>query len=135
MRKKEQKVWDAMKGKAPFNFWLQRVENLVGDGIPDVHIMNNVGCWLWVELKAAILPKRETSKMLGTDGLRQSQINWHVKAASKMARAYILTRDDKGGLYLHHCSIAKRFNDLTVTEFREESIASTWVEIFTELSE
>lgn len=133
MRLKEQKVWDTMRTKAPRSLWLQRVENLVGEGIPDVHSVASGGHLSWIELKAAILPKRPTSKLLGTDGLRQSQINWHVKAASKGAPAYILIRDNKGALYFLHCTWAKMINDMTAGELREKSIAATWEEIFNEL--
>ena len=43
MRKAEQKVWDAMKRNAPKGIWMQRVENLAGDGMPDVYVEGALG--------------------------------------------------------------------------------------------
>lgn len=134
MRLAEQRVWDAMRKAAPSGFWVQRVENLVGEGIPDVHVMNAQGAMAWVELKAGKLPKRGTTRVLGGNGLRPSQINWHVKAASLGASVYTVLRVEGGELFMLHCTHAATINEMTAEELRAESIAGTWEEIYTELS-
>ena len=63
MRKAEQKVWDTMKRKAPKELWLQRIENIVGDGMTDVHSSHTTGREKWIELKAGKLPKRTTTPL------------------------------------------------------------------------
>ena len=94
MRKAEQKVWDSMKRASKRlcpRIWMQRIENIAGDGMPDVFISGNSRS-AWVELKAAKLPKRATTKLQMTDGVRQSQINWHRKAATVGLVSYVLIR-------------------------------------------
>ena len=58
MRLKEQRLWDAMRKAAPKGVWLQRVENIVVDGMPDVYAVETEGGACWVELKAPVRPKR-----------------------------------------------------------------------------
>ena len=136
MRKAEQKVWDAMKRRAPKDFWLQRVENLAGEGMPDVYVSRLSG-GPWVELKAAKLPKRATTKVMGDDGVRTSQRNWHMKAATKGIRSYILLRIDHPDHLrlplLFHGTWADDINEWTYAELYGASVARGWIEIFEEL--
>jgi len=134
MRLKEQRLWDSMRKNAPRGLWLQRIENLVGDGIPDVLLMGADGVTTWIELKAPTAPQRKTTKLLGKEGLRQSQINWHVKAASKGVRSYVLSRDDQGELLLFHGALAKDLNAMPHGEMRLAAIAKTWSDIFEVIS-
>lgn len=134
MRKPEQKVWDTMRQRAPVKVWLERVENVVADGMPDVHVLME-GKMAWVELKHAVLPKRETTRVLGNKGLRQSQINWHLKAAAKSLPVYTVIRDDKGALYMIHASYAETINDMTRAELNDASIGCEWPGIFKMLQE
>ena len=129
MRKPEQKVYDRMKRTAPKTLWLQRVENLCGEGMPDVYY-DGPTTHGWVELKAANLPKRETSKLLGSKGLRQSQINWLLKANTKCAPAFILIQDNEGQLYLFTADHAAALNDYTVQEARAKGAVRGWNSIF-----
>lgn len=57
---------------------MERIENLVGVGRPDVDTLVN-GSFLPMELKAVKgWPVRETTKVLGRAGLRLEQRNWHL---------------------------------------------------------
>lgn len=133
MRKDEQRVWDTMKRNAPDGLWMERVENMVADGMPDLW----VGSMLrhcWVELKAAKMPKRVTTPLLGSDGLRTSQMNWHRKAHARGLPVYTLTRDDKGGLYLVGCEHSDDLNAMPAVVMMQHSLADNWVDIFKELT-
>lgn len=130
MRKAEQKVWDAMKRAAPKSLWMQRVENLAGDGMPDVYVEGP-----WVELKAAKLPKRSTTRLQYSEGVRTSQVNWHLKAETRGVVSYILIRVEElprepmlllGGF-------AKCVNDFTLTETKAAACAIGWKAIFERL--
>jgi hypothetical protein len=133
VRLKEQRLWDAMKRAAPKEFWLQRVENVVGDGMPDVHSCCRVSCaasLTWVELKAVTRPKRIATRFLGNEGLRTSQISWHMKAASMSVRSFVLVRDDHKALYLVQGKFADAMNEWDLPTFESHSIAGNWKEIF-----
>lgn len=130
MRLPEQRLWDAMRKNCPADLWLERVENLVGDGMPDVAVVN---AGAWVELKAAKKPKRPTTKMLGKQGLRQSQKNWHKDAAQTGTRCYTLIRDDKRQLYLVPATRSDELNEMTQGELAAASVADNWPDIFEEL--
>lgn len=82
MRKPEQQLWDVMKAHNPSDqeFWMQRVENGVGDGMPDVHIAPRGRKEFWVELKTAQMPKRASTRVFSPkNGVRASQENWHLQ--------------------------------------------------------
>ena len=136
MRQAEQKVWDAMKrgAKKVPALWLQRVENIAGDGMPDVHAAHDA-IESWVELKAAKMPARSTTKLQMSEGLRQSQINWHLKAQSKGLRTYILVRIEgmEREPMLINGSWAKEFNDYIYADAVAASVARGWPDIFEEL--
>lgn len=130
MRQKEQRLWDAMRRRAPKWLWLQRIENAVGEGIPDVYVASHTGRSAWVELKAPIKPVKATTRLLGTEGLRQSQINWHIKAARMNLESYILIRDNDGQLYLLPSAIAAQINELSALELSRRSLVDTWDELW-----
>ena len=132
MRKEEQRIWDTMKNNAPDGAWMERVENLVGNGMPDIWV-GGEGGHCWVELKAAVVPVRPTTPLLGSSGLRQSQINWHKKAAQRAIPVYTLIRDDKGGLYLLGCDRSEEINAMPRGHMRVASLAASWTEIFARL--
>ena len=134
MRKEEQRLWDTMKRNAPPHVWLERVENLVGDGMPDVHFASYRAI-AWVELKAAKLPARPTTRVLGGDGLRQSQKNWHKQAAWFGLPVYTLIRDDEKNLYLVHCSFSDELNEMPIAQLRSVSVAANWSDIFNVLKD
>ena len=122
MRKAEQRLWDTMRRNKPVGVWAQRVENGVGEGMPDVLVAPDN----WVELKAPTRPTRSSTPLLGEASLRESQIGWHLKAANNLMSSYILIRDDKKGLYLVPGHVAAIINMMTVGELNTNSLASTW---------
>jgi len=137
MRKSEQKLWDCFKRNMPAHLWLQRVENVVGDGIPDVYVGSS---GLWVELKApARMPVRANTPLLGSGGIRPSQINWHVRTASTRAavRSYVLIRTAEGELLLIPGQQAGVINLSTLDELRALSVTKfnpCWGEIMEKLA-
>ena len=129
MRQKEQRLWDGLKRNAPKEFWLQRVENVVANGMPDVYVACVNPCW--VELKAPNMPKRKATRILGkSQGLNPDQINWHLKAAQKGIRSFVLIRGDGNDLYLIPGSFAAMINDMTQAELLKTSVGNNWHEIF-----
>jgi hypothetical protein len=133
MRKKEQLLWDAMKRNAPSYLWLQRMENIAGDGIPDVYVGAS---GKWVELKApTTVPKRAATPLLGAEGLRVSQRNWFLKNNSytNAPRAYILIRTPALELLLIPGSYSGLINEMTLSQLRISSIACGWFDICKEL--
>jgi hypothetical protein len=130
MRQAEQRLWDAMRGAAPSGVWLQRIENLVGEGIPDVFMAAQCGVSTWVELKAPPRPKRATTALLGKDGVRLSQINWHLKAASLGLRTFILVRDSERALYLFPGAAAAELGQWSLEVCELKSLADAWPAIF-----
>lgn len=128
MRKREQLLWDAMKRNLSSALWLQRIENLVGDGMPDVYVGRS-GCW--VELKApSRIPVRPDTRLLGDEGLRISQVNWLLKFnAEARGFAYILIRTIDGELLFIESGATKDLNEMSLAELRRISVASSWREI------
>lgn len=97
MKKPEQLYWDAIKPVARRcapNVWFSRIENSVGDGIPDTVAMRKGEETFWLELKVNKFPKRKTTIVFDKRKLRQSQINWHIKCASMGGESYILAKID-----------------------------------------
>ncbi len=100
MRKPEQKLWDKMRKEKPRGFYLERVENGLGAGMPDIYCKWQGG-HCWVELKAPNIPKRKSTRLLGNAGLNQSQINWHLQHSALKLSSWILIRTvDRKILYL-----------------------------------
>ena len=52
-RTDEQKLYDRMKSHRPMRCKLERIENAVGEGEPDVRVFGWNGWVSWVELKFA----------------------------------------------------------------------------------
>ena len=127
MRKAEQKLWDTMKRNTPKTRWVQRVENLVGEGMPDLFI---APCY-WIELKAPKPVKRNATALLGPSKLRPAQIGWHLRAYTHAIDSYILIRVDGGKeIFLLPGRMAAHVNEMTMTEIRSQSAASSWVELW-----
>lgn len=118
-----------MSRNAPRGAWLSRVENSVGEGMPDVYAVDH-DCYSWVELKAVKRPKRPNTRFLGDEGLRNSQESWHMKAAIKGLRSYILVRDDHMALYLLPNTIAETVNEMPLKEILSHTLADNWAGIF-----
>ena len=127
----------AAKGR---RVWVQRVENIVVDGTPDVLLIAPCGRHVWVELKVATRPKRATTPVLGARGMRQEQINWHEKAALMCVETYILIRDDEAELYLIPGELAGSVNKMPLAELQCNSVirgkgSEFWKMFFDDLEE
>jgi hypothetical protein len=130
MRLPEQRLWDTMRANKPRGFVLERVENIVTDGMPDVYVMAPAVA-TWVELKAPNPPKREATRVLGDEGLRQSQKNWHIRASRLALPTWILIRErETGRLWLMAGYHADIINDMTADELDRGASARSWPEIF-----
>lgn len=132
MRMKEQRLWDTMRRKKPCGFGkLERVENGVGSGMPDVYCVPAHGTdECWVELKAPIAPKRRQTRVLGGEGLNPAQVNWHLEHAGLGARSFILIRDNLGRLWLIDGNMAHEANEMDAAALNENAIARDWPTIF-----
>jgi len=136
VRKKEQKLWDAMRKAKPPRAWLQRVENSVGVGMADVYFVES-GVTAWVELKSVDMPVRSTTRFMGDEGLRvPEQVNWHLKAASTGLQTYVLVRERTRHelLFLLDGVHADVMNDWPLNSVAEHSLASDWAGIYKELA-
>lgn len=133
MRKKEQLLWDAMRRALKRELWMERVENVVVAGMPDIYIAACGGKSRWVEMKAVVRPKRDTTRYLGDEGLNVDQINWHLLAAKKQVRSYVLVRDDHKDLRMVSGAHAATLNDLSIIEFDKLAVARSWPEVLKEL--
>lgn len=131
MRKKEQKLWDTLHRHAVGKqLDLQRVENVVGVGMPDVYVGSS-RCW--IELKAPIAPAKETTRLLGNEGLNPDQVNWHLKAFRNGTRTYVLIRDSNQRLLMVPGKWADVMNDWTYTQLEKHSAASNWNDVIKEI--
>lgn len=130
MRLPEQRLWDTMKSNKPKGIVLERVENIVGEGMPDVYALFANGS-TWIELKAPKGPIKESTRVLGEEGLRQSQKNWHIRASRLLLPSFVLIRDLRlKRLWLLPGSLADTMNDMPAATLTYHSLGSTWPEIF-----
>lgn len=137
--KPEARLWARMReGVKPFAF-AQRLENLVGEGVPDVVLHSRVnGCCAFVELKCRPeLPVRSSTPVFaGQYGLRPEQIAWIYSRAESGARVWILAQ---GGdfLWLVHGRWARELGswaiaDLTkLTTWRGTARKTAWKDLLT----
>jgi hypothetical protein len=80
---KESQFWALVKGKLPGH--VERVENAVAKGTPDVNICY-VGTETWLELK--VLDSK------GRCELRPEQVLWHRKRQEQAGRVFVLARNE-----------------------------------------
>lgn len=91
MRMPEQRLWDRFRASlAAYGFAYERIENIVGDGIPDV-VVCRAGVVSFVEMKAvAAWPARAATPVLGRKGLNVAQHNWAFRWWDAGARVFTL---------------------------------------------
>jgi hypothetical protein len=78
MRKNEQRLWDRMRQALVGKVRLERIENMVSVGRPDVDCLVD-GHFTPVELKCISgFPARPTTRVLGDKGASLDQRNWHL---------------------------------------------------------
>jgi len=78
---------DGVQKTLPAFSLLERVENGVVVGMPDVNYVIR-GVEGWIELKAVPLPARDSTAVLGAEGLNIDQINWALKRVSVNGRVF-----------------------------------------------
>ena len=138
MRKQEQRLWDRMraaKGASANRFVMERMENLVGVGTPDVLVLKN-GQVTWVELKSVdAFPVKEATRVLGAKGLSVSQRNWHYEWYAHEGRSLILVGVGKGHIYAIPGFLADAVNDMSRLDLEKYSIANGWTALFNHFGE
>lgn len=131
MRKQEQRLWDRMraaKDAAPVR--LERIENLVGVGTPDIIAIRNSQV-TWCELKALNeFPVRSSSRVLGEKGLSVSQRNWHYEWLKNGGRSVILVGIGPSIIYTIPGFLADSVNMMSRRDLEKYSIADDWIELF-----
>lgn len=129
MRAPEQRLYDSFRAACCPKYLrgddVERIENGVGAGIPDV-LISVPGAFVFVEFKVARLPARGTSKVLGAKGLNAHQKNWHHRAARARQPVYTLIRDDAMTLYFIHCEHSQWMNDAKKSDLDRASVAGDW---------
>lgn len=136
MRLKEQRLWDSMHTHQPRGFWLQRIENGLAAGTPDVLSITK-GHVAWVELKAVdSFPVRPKTPVLGDEGLNNEQRNWHLDWAMRGGISYVLIGIGRGAarrlvmISGAHANLINEFNTIQLLAWER----FTWPEVFKELS-
>ncbi len=117
MRKPEQRLWDKLRKAAAGRVRMERLENLVGVGRPDVDSLVG-GSVMPIELKqVASWPARAATKVLGDKGLRQAQKNWHLDWRRWGGQSMIVVGvgDEVFGF---SGTVADEINDYTTQQFK-----------------
>lgn len=131
MRKTEQRLWDRMRAKAVEpRVRLERIENLVSVGSPDVIAIKN-GQVTWIELKAVeTFPAKADTRVLGAKGLSVAQRNWHYQWYANDGASLILIGVGPGIIYAIHGFLADGVNEMSRGELEKHSVAKDWVALF-----
>ena len=87
----EKNLWLKVKKNLPHDCYATRIENRMGGGVPDVHVVWN-GLAFWIELKITKVNKIRLSP---------NQIAWNTKYSLNFGLSYILVqRVGEGSLFL-----------------------------------
>lgn len=126
MRRPEQLLWDRMRRAIGREFYLERVENLVMPGRPDVDVMWR-GMTLPVELKSrATMPSRTATPALGAShGLNPNQLNWWLRWTQCGGSGFIVV-EIRDILFAIPSEFSEQINRMTMAEFRPH--AATWAQ-------
>ena len=125
-RKPEQKLWDRMRKALGKQVRLERVENAVGTGRPDVDALVN-GLFTPIELKMVeVPPVRPTTPVLGEKaGLRLDQRNWHLDWRRWGGRSMIIVGVE-ARIYAFGGWCADEINGWNIEQFERNALANTW---------
>lgn len=131
MRLPEQRFWDRARRALVPILHAERIENLVGVGIPDVWFLAHTGLIMPTELKAIQgWPARATTRVLGPKaGLSVDQRNWHLTWKQAGGTSAVLVGVGGDRQYLFHGRLHDEINDFTQQDFYDRCAASTWYEI------
>ena len=120
----ERRLWGRWQPRLVEGYFVQRIENLVGGGVPDVHLLSRAdGSQHWLELKAiAAVPKRAGTPVFGKAGLRPEQIAWIYGRALAGGSVWVLAGAGDWTFLVNGCW-AREFNGMTLGEL---IAAATW---------
>lgn len=131
MRRPEAKFWDRVKRNLKkYPIFLNRVENIVGTGDPDVEALAN-GLCTKIELKAVLnAPKRHDTPLLGdSHGTLQTQRNWHLEWQRYKGRSIFLVGVGSFTFYAIDGSHHDELNDMTLEQMADLSLCHGWPEL------
>lgn len=129
MRKTEQRLWDRMRRALNGKARLERVENVVHVGTPDLLALVN-GITTPIELKAVEdYPARATTRVLGDKGLSNDQRNWHKDWQKWGGRSLIAVGVGSRDLFIIPGKRADDVNEMTAMQLAEASVARDAVEL------
>lgn len=137
MRKTEQRLWDRMRKHAAAlapKLRLERVENLVGVGMPDVLAIAS-GRVVWLELKSVdAYPAREFSRVLGaTKGLSVAQRNWHYEWYAHSGKSFVVVGVGTADVFAIPGALADSINFMTHKDLQRQCAADSWATLFEQL--
>jgi len=94
---------------------LDRVENIVGDGMPDTNYCI-AGVEGWIELKSPTEPKRASTPLFGSNHkLLQTQKNWILEQLKAKGIVYLFIATNKRKMLVEG-RWAEQINDMTVQQ-------------------
>jgi len=130
MRKTEQRLWDRMRARLQGKVRLERIENLVSEGIPDVLALVD-GRVTPIELKAIEdFPVRISTPLLGTaKGLSVEQRNWHMEWRRWGGTSLVLVGVGSKVLYVIEGRHADLINEFSREAFEQHALARSWDEL------
>lgn len=116
----EGRLWERWRGRLAEDFFVQRIENLVGEGVPDVHLLRRQdGSQHWLELKSVpVLPVRAATRVFGTAGLRADQIAWLYGRAHSEGSVWILASAADWTFFISGIW-ARGFNSMALSELQD----------------
>ncbi len=101
---------------------IDRIENLISSGIPDINFCAN-GVESWIEQKTAKEPMRHDTTLLNYK-ISQNQKNWFIRQMRARGRAFFLITTDKRWVLISG-SFADFINDMSVREILDNCIWTT----------
>lgn len=118
----EARLWQKIRPWLVEEHFVQRIENLVGEGVPDLYVQRrNSGRACWIELKSKPdLPKRSTTRVFGDIGLRPEQVAWLYCRGAVGGRVWILAQAEDR-MFLVHGMWAREFNDAPLAKLLQMS--------------
>lgn len=129
-RKTEQRLWDRMRNnmRKEYHVRLERFENAVGTGIPDVMSLH-AGRVVWCELKAVEAPPaRASTKLLPTGkGLSVEQRNWHLSWRQHGGESCVLVSVGSEPPLVLPGAYADDINSWPLATMELRCIASSWL--------
>lgn len=120
----EGRLWARIKSHRPNDIWLQRLENGVGNGLPDVLAISRRAVHTWWELKYATIPARSSTPLINRKKIRQEQINWNLKSSLYQVRSWILIGTDTLEMYAVPGSMAEMILELPYSAYNTYKVHS-----------